>query len=163
MTRENKSRTNESSNRENSERLEFKEYSPLDIPEGVIRRFASQGMKLRWIRVLLKNDDDYNNVGKRTSEGWEIVQADEVPEIVQNSFVREAGNRYEGAVCRGDLALAKMPIELAQSRQEFYQNKSRQAVQAVNDQLMNASDSRMPISNNSKTKVSRGRQASFQD
>jgi hypothetical protein len=36
-------------------------------------------------------------------------------------------------------------------------------VAAVNAQLMNSSDSRMPISNNSRTKVSRGKQAKFQE
>jgi hypothetical protein len=56
-----------------------------------------------------------------------------------------------------------MPTDLAESRQEFYENKSREAVDAVNAQLMRSSDSRMPISNASRTKVTRGRAASFQD
>jgi len=82
--------------------------------------------------------------------------------MMHSSFVRETG-RYTGAVCRGDLALAKMPTDLAESRQEFYENKSREAVQAVNMQLMNSSDSRMPISNSSRSKITTGRRASFQD
>jgi len=119
-------------------------------------------MVLRWIRITLRNQEDYQNVGKRTSEGWEFVQADEVPEMLHSSDVREGG-RYAGAVCRGDLALAKMPKELAESRQEFYENRSREMVDAVNAQLMRENNSQMPISNQSRTQVSRGKQAKFQD
>jgi hypothetical protein len=91
-----------------------------------------------------------------------LVTEEEVPEMVQSSIVREEG-RYSGAVCRGDLALAKMPTELAESRQRFYENRSREAVDAVNSQLMRSSDSRMPVSNSSRTRVTRGKGASFQD
>jgi len=61
------------------------------------------------------------------------------------------------------LALAKMPKELAESRQEFYENRSREMVDAVNAQLMRENNSQMPISNQSRTQVSRGKQAKFQD
>ena len=82
--------------------------------------------------------------------------------MAHSSFVREEG-RYEGTVCRGDLALAKMPLRKAQSRKAYYQNQSKEMVDAVNAQLMNSSDSRMPIRNNSKTQVTRGRPSKFQD
>ena len=143
-------------------RTTFEEPNWLEIPPSVRIRFDNEGMALRWIRISIRNQEDYQNVGKRTAEGWEFVQAEEVPEMLQSSDVREGG-RYEGAVCRGDLALAKMPTELAESRQEFYENRSREMVDAVNAQLMNSSDSRMPISNQSRTQISRGKQSKFQD
>jgi len=143
-------------------RTTFEEPNWLEIPPSVRIRFDNEGMALRWIRISIRNQEDYQNVGKRTAEGWEFVQAEEVPEMLQSSDVREGG-RYEGAVCRGDLALAKMPSELAESRQEFYENRSREMVDAVNAQLMNSSDSRMPISNQSRTQISRGKQSKFQD
>jgi hypothetical protein len=143
-------------------RTVFEEPNWLEIPASVITRLSQEGMALRWIRITLRNQEDYQNVGKRTGEGWEFVQAEEVPEMLQSSDVREGG-RYAGAVCRGDLALAKMPKELAESRKNFYEGRSREMVDAVNAQLMNSSDSRMPISNNSRTKVSRGKQAKFQE
>tara|TARA_Y100001937_G_C6980248_1_gene267393 strand:- start:222 stop:581 length:360 start_codon:yes stop_codon:yes gene_type:complete len=119
-------------------------------------------MSLRWIRMTIKGNDDIQNMSKRQAEGWEIVQSEEVPEMTHSSVVREEG-RYSGAVCRGDLALAKMPTDLAESRQEFYEQKSREAVGAVNAQLMRNSDSRMPISNSSRSRVTTGRQPSFQE
>lgn len=143
-------------------KMTFEEPRWLDIPELVTQRFADQGMGLRWIRITLKNEEDYQNIGKRQAEGWEFVDPNEVPEMLSTSFVREGG-RYAGTVCRGDLALAKMPLELARSRQEFYEGRSREMVEAVNAQLMRNSDSKMPISNNSRTNVSRGKAPSFQD
>ena len=160
MARDTNSRS--TSTREAKPRRTFEEPNWLDIPPTATERFKNEGMSLRWIRMTIKGNDDIQNMSKRQAEGWEIVQSEEVPEMTHSSVVREEG-RYSGAVCRGDLALGKMPTDLAESRQEYYENKSREAVQAVNMQLMNNSDSRMPISNSSRSKVTTGRRASFQD
>lgn len=141
---------------------EYREPSLLDIPEMITDRFSEQGMKLRWIRISLKGQDDYKNIGKKFQEGWQFVTIDEVPEMQHSSIVKDSG-RYEGTVCRGDLALAKMPIAKAESRQRHFENVSREMVDAVNAQLMNSNDSRMPIRNNSKTQVTKGRTPKFQD
>ena len=140
----------------------FEEPNWLDIPATVKERFNNEGLALRWIRVSLKNQDDYQNVGKRQAEGWEFVNQSEVPEMLASSTVREEG-RYSGAVCRGDLALAKMPLDLAESRQEFYENRSRDMMDAVNSQLMRENVPGMPVSNTSRTQVSRGKSPKFQD
>jgi len=141
---------------------EYQEPNMLDIPESTRIRFANEGMTLRWIRINLRGQDDYKNVGKKVQEGWQFVTVDEVPEMQHTSFVREGG-RYEGTVCRGDLALAKMPLAKSQSRQRYYENKSAEMVEAVNSQLMNSNDSRMPIRNTSKSRVTKGRTPNFQD
>jgi hypothetical protein len=153
---------NEATREAKVRRTTFEEPNWLDIPVTVVERFKNQGMALRWIRISLKGNDDVQNVGKRLNEGWEFVSTEEAPEMIQSSVVRENG-RYSGTICRGDLALAKMPQELAESRQEFYENRSREMVDAVNAQLMRDNNSRMPISNQSRTQVSRGRQPRFQD
>ncbi len=160
MTRSTDSRS--TSTREAKPRRTFEEPNWLDIPPTAIERFRNEGMSLRWIRMTIKGNDDIQNMSKRQAEGWEIVQSEEVPEMTHSSVVREEG-RYSGAVCRGDLALAKMPSDLAESRQEYYEQKSREAVGAVNAQLMRNSDSRMPISNTSRSRVTTGKQPSFQE
>jgi hypothetical protein len=76
--------------------------------------------------------------------------------------VRDEG-RYTGAVCRGDLALAKMPLEKAENRQKHYEMQSSNMVDAVNHQLMSGNNSRMPIRNNSKSQVTKGKTPRFQD
>lgn len=163
MTRSTTSRNAEARELNTREQdYEYREPNLLDIPDSVENRFLDQGLTLRWIRILQKGQDDYQNVGKRLAEGWEFVSVDEVPELAHSSFVREEG-RYNGAVCRGDLALAKMPLKKSQNRKAYFENQSREMVDAVNAQLMNQSDGRMPIRNNSKTQVTKGRPARFQD
>jgi hypothetical protein len=141
---------------------EYREPNMLDIPEDVQIRFANEGMALRWVRINLRGQDDYKNVGKKVQEGWQFVDVSEVPEMQHTSFVKDNG-RYEGAVCRGDLALAKMPQAKVDSRSRYYENKSHEMVDAVNQQLMGSNDSRMPIKNSSKSSVTKGRTPRFQD
>lgn len=143
-----------------TETYEYTEPNLLDIPQSVENRFADQGMKLRWIRISLKGQDDYSNVGKRQAEGWQFVSLDEVPEMGLSSAVKEDG-RYSGTVCRGDLALAKLPMERANARQAHFEQKSSQMVDAVNSQLEGAGDRRMPVRNQSKTNVTKGRTPTF--
>tara|TARA_R110002020_G_scaffold399996_1_gene610087 strand:+ start:693 stop:1184 length:492 start_codon:yes stop_codon:yes gene_type:complete len=163
MTTRNEVRSN--SQREDNTREEqwtFEEPDALDIPDSVKARFDNEGMSLRWLRISLKGQEDIMNVGKKQQEGWVFVTPDEVPEMAVTSFVREEG-RYIGTVCRGDLALAKMPTGKVKARKRFYEKKANDMMDAVNAQLMKSSDSRMPISNTSKSVTTRGRQPSFQD
>lgn len=152
------SQTRELETRENED--VYTEPSLLDIPQAVTYRFEDQGMKLRWIRISLKGSDDYTNVGKRLAEGWEFVSLDEVPELGHTSMIKEDG-RYAGTVCRGDLALAKMPIRRAEARQRHFEQQSAEMVDAVNSQLENAGDRRMPVRNQSKSNVTKGRTPTF--
>ena len=140
----------------------YEEPDALTIPNIVKERFDTEGMSLRWIRISLKGTDDITNVGKKQQQGWVFVTPDEVPEMAVTSFVRDEG-RYLGTVCRGDLALAKMPIGKVKARRKFYENKAGNMMDAVNAQLMKSSDSRMPISNTSKSVTTRGRRPSFQN
>lgn len=153
------SQTRELETREEDD-FEYREPNLLDIPTPIKNRFEDQGMTLRWIRISLKGSDDYTNVGKRLAEGWQFVSLDEVPEMGHTSMVREEG-RYSGTVCRGDLALAKLPIKRAESRQRHFENASAEMVDAVNSQLEGAGDRRMPIRNQSRTNVTKGRSAKF--
>ena len=140
----------------------FEEPNALTIPENVQARFDNEGMALRWIRYSLQGKDDITNVGKKLQAGWVFVSPEEVPEMALTSFVRDEG-RYQGAVCRGDVALVKMPAGKVTARRKFYENKANDQMDAVNAQLMKSSDSRMPITNSSRSVTTRGRQPSFQD
>ena len=163
MTRNETERSNvtrEATTRE--EEYFFEEPDALTIPDMVQARFDNEEMSLRWIRISVKGEDDIMNVGKKQQEGWIFVTPDEVPEMAITSFVREEG-RYLGAVCRGDVALAKKPTVKVKARQKFYEKKANDMMDAVNAQLMKNSDSRMPISNTSKSVTTRGRRPSFQD
>jgi len=140
----------------------YEEQDASHIPDMTKARFDSQDMHLRWIRINNKGVDDYLNVGKKLNEGWVFVTPDEVPEMSSSSIVIEGG-RYAGVVNRGDLALAKIVKGQHTARTRHFEDKSRDLVTAVEAQMEGKSDSRMPISNSSKSQIVKGRQPSFQD
>ena len=159
----NKTKRNEETRAATSkqETTSFEETNFLHIPEGVKNRFDSQGMSLRWIRITLNGEDDYKNVGKRQREGWIFVSPEEVPELASTSIVKEGG-RYNGVVSSGDVALAKIPTDKMVARQENYHNKHKQQEDSLDANLRAQSDSRMPITNSSKSTVTKGREPRFQ-
>ena len=164
MTRINSTRTTDL--RENNAREEieytFEEQDALHIPDAVLNRFASERMTLGWLRMTLKGVDDVKHIGKKMQEGWVFVDLADVPEMSATSVVRDEG-RYAGVVCRGDVGLAKIPTGKYEARGKFYRDKSKAMNEAIEAQLMGNNNSRMPISNNSKSKVVTGRQPNFQD
>ena len=162
MTRTNtrSSQLRENNTKEQTE-YTFEEPKLLDIPEEVVNRFANEGMSLGWLRLTIKGKDDVSHIGRKMQEGWEFVKKEEVPELEHSSVVRDEG-KYTGAVCRGDVALGKMPTGRIEARKAYYKNKSDSLMDAVNSQLMKNNNSRMPISNTSKTQTIRGRTPKFQ-
>ena len=164
MTRINSTRNTDL--RENKAREEveytFEEQDALHIPNAVLNRFASERMTLGWLRMTLKGVDDVKHIGKKMQEGWVFVDLADVPEMSATSVVRDEG-RYAGVVCRGDVGLAKIPTGIYEARSKFYRDKSKAMNNAIDAQLMGNNNSRMPISNNSKSKVVTGRQPNFQD
>ena len=143
----------------------FEEPDALSIPNAVQERFQNEGLDLRWIRISMRGQEDIMNVGKREQEGWTFVEPGEVPEMASTSYVRDEG-RYLGTVCRGDVALAKKPINQVKARRAFYEKKANDMMDAVNAQLYNNSDARlrnMPVSNSSRSTTMRGRTPNFQD
>ena len=164
MTRINNTRS--TSNRESNAREEveytFEEQDALHIPDAVLQRFTNENMTLGWLRMTLKGKDDVKHIGKKLQEGWVFVDLADVPEMSATSVVKDEG-RYAGVVCRGDVGLAKIPTGKYEARSKFYRDKSKAMNEAIEAQLMGNNNSRMPISNNSKSKVVTGRQPNFQD
>jgi hypothetical protein len=164
MTRVNSTRNTDL--RENNAREEveytFEEQDALHIPDAVLKRFANERMTLGWLRMTLKGVDDVKHIGKKMQEGWVFVDLADVPEMSATSVVRDEG-RYAGVVCRADVGLAKIPTGKYEARSKFYRDKSKAMNNAIDAQLMGNNNSRMPISNNSKSKVVTGRQPNFQD
>ena len=155
------SQARENETREETEYV-FEEPDATYIPSEVEKRFKQQDMSLGWLRILLNGQDDYQEIGKKQQQGWEFVKPEEVPEMGATSVVREEG-RYAGVVSRGDIALGKIPTVKLEAKRRFYRNKANEMLEAVNTQLMNSSNSKMPISNNSKSRTFKGRTPTFQE
>ena len=58
----------------------------------------------------------------KSRSGWEFVRADEYPDT--DYPVVDSG-KYAGVIGVGGLVLARIPEELAQSREAYFSNKAR--------------------------------------
>jgi hypothetical protein len=122
---------------------------------------CSEGYVLRWIRVMLDGQDDYQNIGRKEREGWTFVMAEECPELSSGFKVQEDG-RMTGCILRGDVALAKQPIEYAQAMTEATKKELTKWNKPFPNRLMrDHPDRRMPITDSSKSRVSTGQRARF--
>jgi len=132
----------------------------LKIPEEVENRFREKGLVLRWIRVSLKGQYDDQNVQTKQYEGWDFVKPEDVPEM-SAGFQNQAAGSLGNLVIRGDVALAANTIESNDGYKQHVDEFTQSQTDAINRQLMSKNDPRMPISNNSRSKVTTGRPTHF--
>jgi hypothetical protein len=121
--------------------------SRLEAPD------APEGYKHRWIRTSLRGEPDNTNVFNRIREGYEPVRADEHPEFLAPTI--EDG-KHAGVIGNGGLMLTRVPIETAHDRTEYYGNRTREQMTAVDQDLMKDQHPSMPIHNSRSSKVSFG-------
>ena len=137
-----------SQTREKSEKK--KVWSPpssLDAPE------PPAGYRHRWIRVeVLGFDDTKNMVGKLRS-GWELVRADEYPET---DYPTMKDGKYAGVIAVGGLLLARLPEEIAKSREAYFAKQTKDQDDAVNNDLLKDQHPSMPINQERQTRVTFG-------
>jgi hypothetical protein len=121
--------------------------SSLDAPP------APEGYRHRWIRVEVLGFDDTKNVSGKLREGWELVRADEYPE---QDFPSLTTGKYSGVIGVGGLVLARIPEEIAQQREAYYQDQTKQRDEAVNNDVLKEQHPSMPINNERQTRVTFG-------
>ena len=121
--------------------------SSLDAPP------APEGYRHRWIRVEVLVFDDTKNVSGKLREGWELVRADEYPE---QDFPSLATGKYSGVIGVGGLVLARIPEEIAQQREAYYKDQTKQRDEAVNNDVLKEQHPSMPINNERQTRVTFG-------
>ena len=103
--------------------------SRLDAPP------APPGYKNRWIRAEVAGQEDRVNVAGKLREGYELVRGEEHPDYV---IPTAEDGRHAGVISVGGLLLARIPEETAQERREYYQGKTQDQIQAVDNDLMKA-------------------------
>ena len=110
----------------------------------------------RWIRFMIRGELDVSNINKRFDrEEWHPVKADEVPPKYVVDIVK--GGRFEGCIQNGDLILAKLPLEKVHYLQSRARTRTAQQEEGIRNQLAQANnDPRFPITNDSRTTVSKG-------
>ena len=140
--------TRAATTRQKSERpVAWKPPSLLDAPD------APDGFVHRWIRAEMLGHDDKPNFTKRLREGYEPVRADEYPNF--ECAVIEDG-KYKGVIGVGGLILARLPVEVAESRKDYFAQKTSQQMTAVDNDLMREQHPSMPISRERSSRVAFG-------
>ena len=121
--------------------------SSLDAPP------APDGYRQRWIRVESMGFDDTKNASGKLRSGWEFVRADQYPE--ENYPVLKEG-KNAGVIGVGGLVLARIPEELAQQREEYYNRRTKDREDAVNNDLLKEQHPSMPINQDRQSRVTFG-------
>tara|TARA_R100000278_G_scaffold30495_3_gene28143 strand:- start:355 stop:822 length:468 start_codon:yes stop_codon:yes gene_type:complete len=121
--------------------------SSLDAPP------APTGYRHRWIRAESMGLDDTKNIMGKLRSGWELVRSDEYPE---GDFPTVKDGKHSGVIGVGGLLLARIPEEIAKSREDYFKQQVADREQAVENDLMKEQHPTMPINQERQSRVTFG-------
>ena len=121
--------------------------SSLDAPP------APEGFRHRWIRAESMGFDDSKNMAGKVRSGWELVRADEYP---GSAYPTNDQGQYAGVIGVGGLLLARIPEEVAKSREEYFSQKTADGNEAISTDLLKEQHPSMPINEDRQTRVTFG-------
>tara|TARA_Y100000401_G_scaffold67658_1_gene54189 strand:+ start:721 stop:1179 length:459 start_codon:yes stop_codon:yes gene_type:complete len=121
--------------------------SSLDAPP------APDGYRHRWIRTEVLGFDDTKNMSGKMRSGFELVRADEYPD---SQYPQMKDGKYAGVIGVGGLVLARIPEEIAKSREDFFKKQTQAKDEAINNDLMKEQHSSMPINAERQSRVTFG-------
>ena len=121
--------------------------SSLDAPP------APDGYHHRWIRAETMGFDDSKNMAGRIRSGYELVRADAYP---GSQYPTVTEGKYKGVIGVGGLLLAKVPEEIVKSREEYFNNMTQDANDAIENDLMKEQHPGVPINAERQSRVTFG-------
>ena len=121
--------------------------SSLDAPP------APAGFRHRWIRTEVLGFDDTKNMSGKMRSGWELVRSDEYPDS-EYPIVKDG--KYAGVIGVGGLVLARIPEEIAKSREAYFRKQIEAREEAIENDLYKDQHKSMPINSERQTRVTFG-------
>ena len=121
--------------------------SSLDAPP------APDGYHHRWIRAETMGVDDSKTMAGRLRSGYELVRGDAYP---GSEYPVISEGKYKGVIGVGGLLLAKVPEEIVKSREEYFNNMTQDANDAIENDLMKEQHPGMPINAERQSRVTFG-------
>tara|TARA_Y100001970_G_C13875532_1_gene671210 strand:- start:2 stop:460 length:459 start_codon:yes stop_codon:yes gene_type:complete len=121
--------------------------SSLDAPP------APDGYRHRWVRTEVLGFDDTKNMSGKMRSGFELVRADEYPD---SQYPQMKDGKYAGVIGVGGLVLARIPEEIAKSREDWFKKQTQAKDEAINNDLMKEQHSSMPINAERQSRVTFG-------
>ena len=114
---------------------------------------APTGFQHRWLRAESLGFNDSKNIQGRLRSGYELVRSDEYPD---SDYPVVEDGKYKGVIGVGGLVLARVPVEIAKSRQDYYAKMHDDKVKAVDSDLMKEQHPDMPINIDRQSRVTFG-------
>ena len=121
--------------------------SSLDAPP------APAGFRHRWIRTEVLGFDDTKNMSGKMRSGWELVRSDEYPD---SEYPSVKDGKYAGVIGVGGLVLARIPEEIAKSREAYFRKQIEAREEAIENDLYKDQHKSMPINSDRQTRVTFG-------
>ena len=121
--------------------------SSLDAPP------APAGFRHRWIRTEVLGFDDTKNMSGKLRSGWELVRSDEYPD---SEYPVVKDGKYAGVIGVGGLVLARIPEEIAKSREAYFRKQIEAREEAIENDLYKDQHKSMPINSDRHTRVTFG-------
>ena len=121
--------------------------SSLDAPP------APDGFKHRWIRAESMGFDDTSNMSAKLRSGFELVRADQYSDV---DYPTIQDGKYKGVIGVGGLLLARIPEEIAAQIEAYYNKKTQEKDEAINNDLMKERQAGMKFRNESSSSVTFG-------
>ena len=121
--------------------------SALDAPP------APDGYRHRWIRAESMGSDDSKNITGKLRSGWEFVRADEYP---SDDYPSIDSGKYAGVIGVGGLVLARIPEELAKQREAYFNQRTADRNEALENDVLKEQHPSMPINQERQTRVTFG-------
>ena len=140
------SRASQTRSKEESKKI-WTPPNSLDAPP------APEGYRHQWIRAESMGYQDTKNVAASLREGFELVRADEYPD---QDFPQMSEGRYAGVIGVGGLLLARIPEEIAAQIEAYYNKKTQEKEEAINNDLMKEKQAGMKFRNESASSVTFG-------
>lgn len=128
----------------------WKPPSSLDAP------MPKDGFVHRWLRYEIAGFQDTANMSKKLREGYELVRSEEIENGSHAYPVYEKGHKYAGFIGVGGLVLARIPIEIAKSRAEYFARVTQDQLTAIDNDLMKEQNPGMPINIDRQSRVTFG-------
>lgn len=96
-----------------------------------------EGWVHRWVRGSTRGEIDTVNMAKAMREGWRPVVAGDYPEI---SLAMYNKGESVGTIEFGGLILCRMPKEMADARNRYYEEMSLRQIDSINTRLREEQD-----------------------
>ena len=140
------SRASQTRSKEESKKI-WTPPNSLDAPP------APEGYRHQWIRAESMGYQDTKNVAASLREGYELVRADAYPD---QDYPQMTEGRYAGIIGVGGLLLARIPEEIALQIEAYYNKKTQEKDEAINNDLMKERQAGMKFRNESSSSVTFG-------